>query len=114
VIIDSKNAQEFGLSIGDNYYFAAARVSVFRGAGEIVGIADSLPPGLNAPFIILPFVSNSMWRYFSIKNPTSGYLVKTTNSSVAMDLKQEVLKNRQKLYLGIQAGMIPEDNLGGV
>ncbi|MHA2363788.1 MAG: FtsX-like permease family protein [Candidatus Hodarchaeales archaeon] len=111
VIIDSKNAQEFGLSIGDNYYFAAARVSVFRGAGEIVGIADSLPPGLNAPFIILPFVPNSMWRYFSIKNPTSGYLVKTTNSSVAMDLKQEVLKNRQKLYLGIQAGMIPEDNL---
>lgn len=116
VIIDGRSARQYGLGINDTYYFTAARIDVFKGVGRIVGIAETMPPGLNSPFVVAPHFGNNVWKYFSIGNPTSGYLVKTTNATTAEQVKNNVLSDLSEhqassVFYGIQSGMIADDYL---
>lgn len=110
IILDAETARKEKLGVGDTFYFAAARVRVLEGKGEIVGIAKTMPPGLTERFIVLPYYEK-MWQTFSISNPTSGYLVKTNNLTSAENLRTEVLELRQTTFYGIESGILPKDYL---
>jgi ABC-type antimicrobial peptide transport system permease subunit len=108
VIIDKETARVHKLEIYDTFYFAAARIDVFRGRGNISGIADSMPPGLTKSFVVVPRYS-TMWRKFSINNPTTGFLVKTTNLTAAENLKTQIIGN--STYFPISSASLPSDYL---
>lgn len=108
IIIDEETANEKDLQVGDSYLFVSGRVTVFKGYGKVVGIAKYLPPGLNNPFVLLPYVP-TIWKQFSISNPTTGYLVRTENQTISDDVRTIIKGNLD--YYGIQDSFMPNDIL---